>query len=156
MIPRPDPANVANQALERAAISDAKAESALEGARAVYEALGSHTRALLDLSNAVSDLSAKVSQLVNHLAPELLPPMPIVPRSPSAAEIAEAVVEATGRHHIPTSYPPMLRDWKGPLKLGRKLVLAALLAGAGVIGGMSVGYLVRDCQVHGSVIPSKP
>ena len=69
-------------------------------------------------------------------------------RQESIHDIALAVAEATGSHHVPTqtSYPPFLRDWKGPLKLTRKVAMLLLTGACATAGGVAFGYAMRDCQ----------
>jgi hypothetical protein len=75
-------------------------------------------------------------------------------RQESIHDIAVAVAEATGSHHVPTktSYPPFLRDWRGPLKLTRKVAMLILTGACATAGGVAFGYGVRDCQ-HVTVAP---
>lgn len=75
----------------------------------------------------------------------------------SVHDLAEALAEATGSHHVPPvvdSWPPGLRGWRGPITAGRKLLTLIIAGACAAGGGIAVGYVAHDCGHATTVSPA--
>lgn len=100
----------------------------------------------------MEERAERIANAVEALvAIQRLPPMrpELASQNDVAMEALKLAAEATGRHQTqaPSSVPPFLRDWRGPIKLSRKMLVAMLLAACATAGTLGVGWL-EDCQHH--------
>ena|SRR5258707_15012737 len=98
----------------------------------------------------VLDACERISNAVEAIAAiQRMPPMrpEATSQNDVMIEALRITAEATGRHAtIPSSStPPFLRDWRGPIRLTRKLAIGILLGACAAAGTFGFGYAVRDC-----------